>query len=86
MQETKIAYPIRKYDARHDVMHVYLKSQQDAFADEEQKDIYVFRNDTSDEIVGFTIMDFSKNIGRVKALYPQLDLPQSLYQLTQTAS
>ena len=67
-------------------MHVYLKSQQDAFADEEQKDIYVFRNDTSDEIVGFTIMDFSKNIGRVKALYPQLDFPQPLYQSTQTAS
>lgn len=69
----KGTYPINKYDDAHDVLHVYLKSQRDAFADEEQKDIYVFRNDESDEIVGFTIIDYSKNAARVKALYPQFD-------------
>ena len=69
----KGAYPINKYDDEHDVLHVFLKSRRNAFADEEQKDIYVFRNDESDEIVGFTVMDYSKNADRVKTLYPQYD-------------
>lgn len=69
----KEEYPINKYDDEHDVLHVYLKSQRDAFADEEQKDIYVFRNDESDEIVGFTVMDYSKNADRLKSLYPQFN-------------
>ena len=69
----KGAYPINKYDDEHDVLHVFLKSQRNAFADEEQKDIYVFRNDESNEIVGFIVMDYSKNADRVKTLYPQYD-------------
>jgi len=51
--------------------------QYNAFADEEQKDIYVFRDDDSDEIVGFTVMDYSKNADRLKTLYPQFDFSLS---------
>lgn len=46
----------KKHDARHDVLHVYLNnrcSYRYASADEEYPDIYVLRDDDTDEIVGF---------------------------------
>ena len=59
------------YDERHDVLHVFLGSQHNSSSDEEEKGIYVTRNDDTDEIVGFTILNFSKNRDKVQRLYPQ---------------
>lgn len=68
-------YPVNKYDERHDVLHVYLNNRCDyryASADEEYPDVYVMKDDDTDEIVGFKILDFvKKNSNKVKKLYPQ---------------
>jgi len=49
---------VNKYDERHDVLHIFLGSQQNAFADEEAPGVYVNRDEDSDEIVGLTILDY----------------------------
>ena len=67
----KPKYPINKYDKRHDVLHVFLDSQKYSTADEEFPGIYVNRNDSTDMIVGFTIMDYKENKATAKKLYPQ---------------
>ena len=74
MQENQMSsYPIRLYDNRNDVLYIYLDSQYNAFADEEQPDIYVFRNDDDNRIVGFRILDFQHNKSNFKLLYPQYE-------------
>lgn len=67
-------YPIKKYDARHDVLHVYLNNRcnyRNASADEEYPNFYVLKDDDTDEIVGFKILDFTKNVDNVAKIYPQ---------------
>ena len=66
-------HQINKYDKQHDVLHVFLASQENSSADEEFPGIYVHRNDDTEMIVGFTIMDFSRNKEQVQKLYPQYD-------------
>ena len=61
---------VNKYDERHDVLHIFLGSQQNAFADEEAPGVYVNRDEDSDEIVGLTILDYSKKRAAVKEKYP----------------
>ena len=73
-EERTINYPIKKYDSRHDVLHIYLSSrcnECDASADEEYPDVYVLKDDDTNEIVGFKILDFTKNAGKVAKMYPQ---------------
>lgn len=67
-------YPASKYDERHDVLHVYLNNRcnaYDASADEEYPDIYVFRDDDTNEIVGFKFLRFTKNANAIKKLFKQ---------------
>ena len=68
-------YPINKYDKRHDVLHVFLSHHNfgDSSSEEEANDIYVTRNDDTNEIVGFTILDYKRNADIVKKMYPQYD-------------
>ena len=67
-------YQENKYDADHDVMHVFLGSQAYSSSEEVVEDIYVTRNDDTEAIVGFTILDFkARNDQLVRALYPQFD-------------
>lgn len=73
MEQT--TYPIRKYDERHDVLHVYLNARcngYDASAEEEYPNIYVMKDDDTNETVGFKILDFmKKNAVEVQKHYPQ---------------
>lgn len=71
MQEISAAYPVLLYDNQNDVFYIYLESQYNAFADEEQPDIYVMRNDDDNRIVGFKILDFKNNKTKFKICYPQ---------------
>lgn len=74
MKEERTVYPIRKYDCEHDVLHVYLSNrcnEYDSSADEEFPDVYVFKDDDTDEVVGFKILRFKKNAAKVKRIYPQ---------------
>ena len=64
-------YPVSKYDRRHDVMHVFLGSQVGSSAEEVSHGIYVNRNDNTDAIVGFTILDFKTNKELAEEMYPQ---------------
>ena len=66
---------VNKYDERHDVLHIFLGSQQNAFADEEAPGVYVNRDEDSDEIVGLTILDYSKKRPAVKEKYPKVNFP-----------
>ena len=67
---------VNKYDSDHDVLHVFLNNDEwwETSADEEAEDIYVRRNDNTDEISGFIILDYKKkNADIVKKMYPQYD-------------
>ena len=69
-----IKFPINKYDADHDVLHVYLNEHcnfRESSAEEPVKDIYVLYDDKTDEITGFKILDFKKNADTVRKMYPQ---------------
>lgn len=69
-------FPINKYDRRHDVLHVYLSDKcnwYDASSEEDVRDIYVIKTDDTDEIVGFKILDYHKNVAKARELYPQYD-------------
>ena len=66
---------INKYDERHDVLHVFMGDQHNAFADEEVPGIYVNRDEDSNEIVGFTILDYSKKRATAKEKFPNIDFP-----------
>ena len=69
-----IQFPVNKYDADHDVLHVYLSERcnfHDSSAEEPVKDIYVLYDDDTDEITGFKILDFKQNAEKVRQMYPQ---------------
>ena len=73
-------YQENKYDADHDVMHIYLGSLRDSSAEEVRKNIFVIRNDYTEAIVGFTILNFKeKNQQLVQLLYPQFDFSIGYY-------
>ena len=74
-------YPANRYDARHDVLHVYLSSRCNDFqasAEQPVHDIYVIYDDDTDEIVGFKILDYKRNVEKARQMFPQYDfsLPQ----------
>ena len=59
----QIQYPLLKYDEHHDVMHVYLSkrcNEYESSAEEEYPDVYVLKDDETDETVGFKILDYKK--------------------------
>ncbi len=81
MERESITFPVKKYDARHDVLHVYLSRRcnwYDSSAEEPFHDIYVIYDDDTDEIVGFKILDYRRNVEKAREMYPQYDfsLPQ----------
>ncbi len=74
-------YPVKKYDARHDVLHVYLSSRCNEFhasAEAPVHNIFVIYDDDTDEIVGFKILNYKRNAEIARQMYPQYDfsLPQ----------
>ena len=64
---------VNKYDADHDVLHVFLSDNywKNSSSDEEADDIYVTRDDDTNELLGFVILDYQKNVEIVKKMYPQ---------------
>lgn len=75
MMEKITAHPVNKYDERHDVLHMFLGSSYNSFGDEELPGIYVNRDEDSNKIVGFTILDYSERRASAKKNYPQFDFP-----------
>lgn len=61
-----------KYDARHDVLHVFLASCGNgiAYAEEEAPGIFVKRCEDTEEVVGLTILDFKKVKSQLGRLLP----------------
>ena len=57
---TKRKYESTKYDRRHDVLHVFLDSIVDSCADEEYPNILVYRDEDTNEITGFVVMNYKK--------------------------
>lgn len=68
----KVSYDKIKYDERHDILHVFLGSPINAFADEEFPGIYVSRNDDTNDIVGLTIIDYTKKKQLLKNYFPNI--------------
>ncbi|MBR1421195.1 MAG: hypothetical protein IJ575_09125 [Selenomonadaceae bacterium] len=52
--------PYFKYDDMHDVMHVFIDSDINAFDDEDFPGVYVTRNDDTGKIVGFIVLDYKR--------------------------
>lgn len=68
----KVSYDKIKYDERHDILHVFLGSPINAFTDEEFPGIYVSRNDDTNDIVGLTIIDYTKKKQLLKNYFPNI--------------
>ena len=59
--------PVYKYNDRQDVLNVF-------YSEEYQKDypyLYVLRDDDTEEVIGFTILDYSKYKAHLPELYPE---------------
>ena len=77
MKGERTIYPIKKYDERQDVLHVYLSKRCNEYyasATEEESDVYVLRDDDTNEVVGFKILDYTKNAHKVRKKYPEYNL------------
>lgn len=56
MCETKV-----NYDSDHDILYVYLTEPQMGYEEEIYPNVFVRRADSTDEVIGFIIMDFTRN-------------------------
>lgn len=79
--DREYTYPVKKYSSRYDVLHVYLSPRCNEFqssAEASVNNIYVIYDDDTDEIVGFKILDYRRNVEKAKQMFPQYDfsLPQ----------
>ena len=67
--------PIFNYDERHDMLSVFYSERAHYYGDEEYKkdypELYVLRDDDTEEIIGFTILDYSKYKPHLPELYPE---------------
>ena len=71
MKPIKVSCDKIKYDKRHDILHVFLGSPINAFADEEFPGIYVSRDEDTNDIVELTIMDFKEKKDLLTKYFPQ---------------
>ena len=66
--------PICNYDEQHDMLTVFYSDRIHYYGDEEfQKkypELYVLRDDDTEEVIGFTILDYSKYKPHLPELYP----------------
>ena len=66
--------PIYKYDDDHDVLQVFYSDRVNYYGDEEYRkdypELYVLRDDDTEEVIGFTILDYSKYKPHLPELYP----------------
>ena len=67
--------PIYKYDDDHDVLQVFYSDRVNYYGDEEYRndypELYVLRDDDTEEVIGFTILDYSKYKAHLPELYPE---------------
>lgn len=64
-----------KYDADHDVLHIFFPPFVPSFDDEEYPGIIIRRSVTDERITGLTILDFSKrNPQELESLLPEYRL------------
>lgn len=61
---------IWKYSLKHDIMHIFI-SHGPYIYEEECPGIYVARNENTNEIEKFTIMDWSKNKDLFEEKFPE---------------
>lgn len=59
-----------KYDQKHDIMHIFITKGPYIY-EEEHPGIYVARNEDTDVIEKFTVMDYQKNKETFKECYPK---------------
>jgi hypothetical protein len=65
--------PEVKYDKDHDIMHIFLGSPINSFAEEESSGIYMHRNEDTNLLTEFTIMEYSKNRVKFICKYPEYE-------------
>lgn len=60
-----------KYDKRHDVLHVFLSSCVDTYAEEDSPGVYVEKCEDTQKVAGLTIMDFKKRLKDLPSILPK---------------
>lgn len=70
-----LSKPVYKYNEWQDVLNVFYSDRVHYYGDEEYKEnypyLYVLRDDDTEEIIGFTILDYSKYKAHLPELYPE---------------
>lgn len=75
MMRVEVSSKMTKYDNRHDVLHVFLGNclSGDVSAEEEYPGVYIKRCDDTDDVVGITILDYSKKKSRLSSILPDYE-------------
>ena len=64
-----------KYDKRYDVMHIYFEEYSYVDdADEEYSNIYIFRNEVTNNITKILVIDFMKNKDKLREVLHQYNI------------
>ena len=67
--------PIVNYDKDHDMLSVFYSARINYYGDEEfykdYPELYVLRDDDTEEIIGFTILYYSEYKPHLPELYPE---------------
>lgn len=71
MTQKEVSPKNSRYDARHDVLHVFFGNLANSSADEDYPGVYVGRDDDTNEVVKLTIMDFQKRHDKILRWLPQ---------------
>ena len=81
-----LSKPVYNYDSKHDLLSIFYSDRYNYYGDDEFykefPDLYVLRDDDTEEIIGFTIFFYSKYKPYLPKLYPQCfknlnELPKS---------
>jgi len=71
MTKIEVSSNNSKYDARHDVLHVFFGDNSNAFAEETFPGVYVDKDDDTDGVVGLTLMDYKKRKQKIHSWLSQ---------------
>ena len=66
--------PVYNYDKKNDLLSIFYSARVNYYGDEEYykdyPELYVMRDDDTEEVIGFAIFDYSKYKAHLPELYP----------------
>ena len=61
------------YDKNHDVLYLYIGTPKESYGEEDDDGFIIRKSFETDEITGFTLLDFNKNIDKIELFFNSID-------------